>query len=191
MRGLHKKRLIFQAGYNRKGKINRMFIENSLIMQGDWLDLWRFSSEIERWAERLPHYRKVSILETLERGKRRKAFMSAWRGLLPVSWRTIQTLEFSEDPSQARILYNHIGGVTKGMGVIWSFEPLNEKRYRVVISHDWTPHWLLLSRPAAYLIQTRIVHNIADKTLSTIKGLVLEAAGRNKSGPQVLHKAAL
>ncbi len=168
-----------------------MYIENRIVMEGPWADIWRFSSEIEKWPSRLPHYRKVTIQKTLEPGKKRQAFMSAWRNFFPVNWITIQTLEAPENPSEARIRYRHIGGVTKGMEVIWSFEPLGKNLYQVVISHDWAPGWFLVGRPAAYLIQTQIVHNIAARTLSTIKRLAYIEAEKVNQGSVAYHKAAL
>lgn len=190
-----------------------MYIENTVVLRGNWDDLWRFSSEIEHWVERLPHYRQIDILETFEGGRKRKAFMSCWRDLLPlplslsgielqkkkgekvpflidqaripVGWTTVQTLLPNDDPAQARILYNHIGGPTRGMEVIWSFQPLGNDSYRVTISHDWQAKWPLISGVATWFIQTQIVHDIADKTLKTMKKLTAEAQ------QAVLTKAAL
>lgn len=192
-----------------------MYIENSIILKGNWADIWRFSSEIERWVDRLPHYRKIEILEVLdanEMGRKRRAYMSSWRDLLPLkwsklnkqnvpgwidllripeSWTTVQTLEPNADPTQARILYTHVGGVTKGMEVIWSFQPLSDDYYRVSISHNWKSKWPLIGGLATYIIQTQVVHDIADKTLSTMKRLAAEAQFGQKTGQAIYSKAAL
>jgi hypothetical protein len=164
-----------------------MYIENEIVLKGAWADVWRYSSEIEHWGKRLPHYIRVDILENLTAdGRKRKAFMKAWRDILPVSWTTVQTLEPNADPAKAKVLYKHIGGVTKGMEVIWSFERLGDDYYRVNISHDWTPRWPLIGGPAAYIIQTQIVHHIADKTLHSVKKLAAQAQTNS-----TLSKAAL
>jgi ribosome-associated toxin RatA of RatAB toxin-antitoxin module len=191
-----------------------MYIENAIVLRAEWNDLWRFASEIEHWVERLPHYRRIDILEIFENGRKRKAYMSCWRDLLPLSWprieqrkkqgrksprlidwlripeswTTVQTLLPHDDPAQARILYNHIGGPTKGMEVVWSFQPLGNDSYRVTISHDWRARWPLIGGLATRFIQTRIVHDIADKTLKTMQRLTAEA---HKEQGNILSKAAL
>jgi ribosome-associated toxin RatA of RatAB toxin-antitoxin module len=185
-----------------------MYIENTIVLRGNWADIWRYSSQIEHWVEWLPHYRKIEIFETFENGRKRRAYMSCWRDLLPLrwknldkqnvpvwidwlripeSWKTVQTLQPNDNPAQARILYNHIGGPTKGMEVIWSFEPLGNDYYRVSISHNWRAKWPLIGGVATYLIQTQIVHDIADKTLATMKRRVAEASDSRN----VLSRAAL
>jgi ribosome-associated toxin RatA of RatAB toxin-antitoxin module len=146
-----------------------LYIENTLVVRGDWPTVWELSHDIEKWPERLPHYRKVTIQSTSPGGQVKHAYMSCWRDFFPVSWHTIQRLEFSPNPAAARILYNHVKGVTKGMEVIWKFEPLEDGVYRVTISHDWNPRWPLIGKLAARLISLHIVHNIADKTLKQVK----------------------
>jgi len=168
-----------------------MYIENTIVLKGNWPDIWRFSSEIEHWVRWLPHYRQVDILETFDNGRKRRAYMSAWRDILPVNWSTIQTLVPNDQPAQARVLYNHIGGVTKGMEVIWSFEPLAEDYYRVKISHDWRPNWPIVGKVAAHLIQTQIVHDIASKTLTRVKQLAAQAQAETGTAKLSLAKAAL
>ena len=148
-----------------------MYIENTIVVRGEWENLWELSSDIEKWPERLPHYRKVTIQSASPGGQIKHAYMSCWRDLLPVSWHTIQRLEHAPDPAESRVLYHHVKGVTKGMEVIWKFEPLDQGVYRVTISHDWNPRWPLIGKLAARLISWQIVHNIADKTLKQVKVL--------------------
>ncbi len=164
-----------------------MYIENEIVLKGDWAEIWRNARDIERWPVILPHYIQIDILDTFEDGRKRKAYMKCWwHKIMPVSWTTVQTLEPNEDAAQARVRYNHIGGVTKGMEVIWSFEPLGDNSYKTRISHDWIPNWPIVGGPAAYFIQTQVVHYIADRTLSTMKKLAAEHFS-NKT----LSKAAL
>ena len=148
-----------------------MYIENTIVVRGKWSHIWELSSQIEKWVERLPHYRKIIVSKTLMNGLERHVYMSAWRDILPVGWYTIQRLEAHDDPNQARITYHHVGGVTKGMDVIWSFEQVADGLYRITISHDWKPNWSIISSLAAKLISELIVHDIADKTLTRIRQL--------------------
>jgi ribosome-associated toxin RatA of RatAB toxin-antitoxin module len=151
-----------------------LYIENTIVVRGEWETVWQLSSQIEKWPERLPHYRKVILQSVSLDGLEKHAYMSCWRDILPVNWHTIQRLEYSPDPAQARVRYNHVKGVTKGMEVIWKFEPLDQGAYRVTISHDWSPGWPLVGGLAARLISQLIVHNIADKTLARVKVLAAQ-----------------
>jgi hypothetical protein len=154
-----------------------LYIENTKVIRGDWEIVWRLSSQIENWPEWLPHYRKVIVQSASPEGRVKHAYMSCWRDILPVSWHTIQRLDYSPDPAQARVFYHHIKGVTKGMEVIWRFEPLDHPQpgvYRVTISHDWSPGWPLVGGLAARLISRQIVHNIADKTLARVRVLAAQ-----------------
>ena len=153
-----------------------MYIENTILITGRWERIWELASEIENWVRWLPHYRKIIIESTSPGGLIKHAYMSAWRNILPVSWHTIQRLEPSDDPTQARVLYQHVKGVTKGMEVIWKFEPQSagEDVYRVTISHNWNPKWPLIGGIASKLISELIVSNIADKTLARVRILAIE-----------------
>lgn len=148
-----------------------MYAENSIVMRGDWARIWELSSQIERWPEHLPHYRQVTINRASKDNLEREAFMSAWRDILPVSWLSVQWRRPNADAAKARVLYKHIGGVTKGMEVVWAFETLGENVYRVIITHEWRPNWPLVGGLASRLIGELIVKNIADKTLAKIKQL--------------------
>ncbi len=152
-----------------------MYIENTIVVRGDWPRIWRLSSEIEKWPERLPHYRKVKLLAVSANGLEKNAYMSAWRDFLPVSWESIQRLQPNDDPTQAHIIYNHVKGVTRGMRVEWIFKPLGGDDYRVTITHNWTPTWPVVGPLAARLISQQIVHKVADKTLARVRQLAVQS----------------
>ena len=90
-------------------------------------------ADLERWPERLPHYRYVTV--THREGPVTRARMSARRGPIPVFWEAEQT----PDASNRTIRFRHTGGVTRGMEVLWTFE---EERVgardgtRASITHD-------------------------------------------------------
>src|SRR5438045_1473432 len=145
-----------------------MYSENVVVMRGNWQYIWELSSQIEKWEQRLPHYREVTLHQKSADGLEKQATMRARRDFLPVSWRTIQRLQPADDPADATIFYKHIGGVTKGMEVAWIFEPLSPNLYRVTISHDWKPKWPLIGGLASHLIGELIVKNVAGKTLARV-----------------------
>lgn len=156
-----------------------MYIENTIVVRGEWETIWELASDIAKWPERLPHYRKVVIESESPGGLVKHAYMSCWRDILPVNWHTVQRLEHSPNPAEAHVCYHHVKGVTKGMEVIWNFEPIDQGIYRVTITHNWNPKWPLVGGMASKLISQHIVHNIADKTLARVKVL----AARNEKVP--------
>jgi uncharacterized membrane protein len=121
--------------------------------------------EVERWPERLPHYRYVHRLPA-ENGARRFA-MGARRGPIPVRWEAVQV----SLPDERRIEFTHTGGVTRGMRVAWRFEP-NEGGWNVSIEHELELAWPLIGGLAARrVIGPQFVEAIARRTLSRVKEL--------------------
>jgi ribosome-associated toxin RatA of RatAB toxin-antitoxin module len=131
--------------------------------------VYRLAEDVARWPEILPHYRYVRVLE--QEPDRRRVKMAAFRDFIPVSWTSIQEL----DPVHRRITYRHVGGITKGMDVIWQIEP-DGKGTRVTISHELPgPHGLLLLPPARMVAGRFFITTIADRTL---RGIKREAEGQ-------------
>lgn len=142
-----------------------MHTENSIIMNADARTIYNLASQTDRWPDILPHYRWVKVLE--ESGNRRVVEMAARRDLIPVRWVAEQT-NYADEP---RIVFHHIGGVTKGMDVEWRFEPMAEGT-RISILHDLTLNWPIIGTFAAErVIGPLFVANIAGKTLQRIKSL--------------------
>ena len=87
-------------------------------MAGDLERIVALAADVERWPVILPHYRWVTLLDG--GGDRKTVEMAARRGRIPVKWRAIQeSIERDDDPPI--ICFRHIGGVTKGMDVAWTF----------------------------------------------------------------------
>ena len=86
----------------------------------------------------------------------------------PVTWRARQELR----PDERRILFQHIGGITKGMEVEWRLEPL-PGGVRVTIYHALSyPVPLLGPLFAEYVVGRLFVSHIAGRTLQCIKEIV-------------------
>lgn len=131
--------------------------------------IFPLASEIERWPERLPHYRYVRRLPSPD-GERRFE-MGARRGPLPVRWEAIQRLL----PAERRIEFVHTGGVTRGMEVAWHFEPHGDG-WEVSIEHELELGWPLIGGFAARrIIGPQFIEAIARRTLRRVK--VLAEAG--------------
>lgn len=127
--------------------------------------IFPLAAEVERWPERLPHYRYVRRLPTAN-GERRFA-MGARRGPIPVRWEASQR----PLPDERRIEFTHTGGVTRGMQVAWHFEP-NHGGWEVSIDHQLDLGWPLIGSFAAErVIGPQFVEAIARRTLRRVKEL--------------------
>lgn len=141
---------------------------NVVEMAGDLDNIVALAVDTERWPEILPHYRWVTLLDG--NGDHKTVEMAARRGRFPVKWRANQDVE--RDGMTPVIRFHHIGGVTKGMNVAWTFEPTVDA-VKVRIDHDFKPPWPLVGSVVAdYIIGPQFVEAIAGKTLATIKGIV-------------------
>ena len=138
--------------------------------------VFALASDVPRWHEMLPHYRKVTV-KSLD-GGRIVAGMSAWRpGRLrvPVSWRAEHWAD-ATDPTDLRLHFHHVGGATRGMVVAWHIRR-SAAGSTVTIEHDFSRPLPLLG-PSFFprLVDRLFVRPIAGRTLATFKALA-EAGG--------------
>lgn len=145
-----------------------MHTETRIHMDAPLERIFDLAAEVDRWPERLPHYRWVTVLE--EEGPRRKVEMAARRGIIPVKWRAVQEV----DRERHVITYTHVKGVTRGMEVAWTFEPAGEG-WDVVIVHDLEMRWPLIGGAVArWIVGPQFIDPIAGLTLATVKRLAEE-----------------
>lgn len=141
---------------------------NTVLMRGELDHIVDLAVATERWPDILPHYRWVTVLEG--GGDHKAVEMAARRGRFPVKWRARQDVE--RDGPTPIIRFHHIGGVTKGMDVAWTFAP-GPHGVAVTIDHDFTPPWPVVGGLVAdRIIGPHFVEAIAGRTLNTIKGIV-------------------
>jgi ribosome-associated toxin RatA of RatAB toxin-antitoxin module len=127
--------------------------------------IFPLAAEVERWPERLPHYRYVRRLPAHD-GERRFA-MGARRGPIPVRWEAVQR----PLPDARRIEFTHTGGPTRGMEVVWRFEP-NRTGWDVSIEHQLNLGWPIIGGwAAAHVIGPQFIEAIARRTLRRLKAL--------------------
>jgi uncharacterized membrane protein len=153
--------------------------KNEILIRAGAAEVYGLAAPVERWPEILPHYRWVRVLEDGGEG-RRVVEMAALRNFIPVRWRAEQLL-FPEVP---RIVFRHVGGVTKGMEVEWVFAPQDDGVVRVSILHDLErglAGWPLVGGVVAdRVVGPFFVSNIAGKTLRRIKELAEARARRRR-----------
>jgi hypothetical protein len=130
-------------------------------------------SRVEEWPAHLAHYRYVKFRERNADGGG-LVEMSAYRpfdlgvgALVRINWPTWWLSMMSVDRSAFSIRFRHVGGITKGMEVEWSFKTHPDGTH-VRIVHAWDgPRWPLIGVFAAStVIGPVFVHGIASRTLA-------------------------
>ena len=97
--------------------------------------------------------------------------MSANRPFGPLGWPTWWLSEMEVRPPDGRaapvIRFRHVGGITTGMDVEWSFAPLPGGTH-VKILHVWNgPRWPGIGSIAANMVIGPVfIHGIASRTLA-------------------------
>lgn len=126
------------------------------------------AANVEAWPAILPHYRWVRVLE--RHGDWDLVEMAAWRPFGPVKYPTWWVSEMRRRPSEHRVRYRHVRGITRGMEVEWSLRPRGDA-VDVTIVHRWAgPPWPLIGRLFAQgIVGPVFVHGIASRTLAGIR----------------------
>ncbi|MDP9204751.1 MAG: SRPBCC family protein [Gemmatimonadota bacterium] len=138
--------------------------------------MFELASKVEAWPSHLSHYRYVRFRERRADGGG-LVEMSASRPFhllgtasgpfLRINWPTWWLSEMVVDRERPAIRFRHVGGITKGMEVEWTFAPLPGGTH-VRIVHLWDgPRIPILGMWAAMLVIGPVfVHGIASRTLA-------------------------
>jgi len=132
---------------------------------------------VEEWPAHLPHYRFVRFRELATDGGG-LVEMSANRPFGPLGWPTWWLSEMEVDHATPAIRFRHVGGITTGMDVEWSFAPA-EGGTLVRILHVWDgPRWPVIGIFAATnVIGPVFIHGIASRTLAGLARVAERDAG--------------
>ncbi len=147
---------------------------DSRRMRAPATSVFAAAADVARWPEILPHYRWVRVLEAPEEGgaegKHALVEMAAWRPFGLFKYPTWWVSHMTADELAGEIRYHHVRGITRGMDVVWTIDPVDERETMVSIVHEWTgPAWPLIRRPAAeWVIGPVFIHSIASRTLAGI-----------------------
>ena len=144
--------------------------------------IFALARRVEEWPALLPHYRYVRFRERRADGGG-LVEMSAYRPFGPVGWPTWWLSEMSVDERAPAVRFRHVGGITTGMDVQWSFTPVASPggalATRVRIVHAWDgPRWPLVGVFAATtVIGPVFVHGIAERTLAGLARVAERQSG--------------
>ena len=157
-------RLPFDLGPMPTGR--RMCTIDERIVRSDLSTIFALARDVEIWPRYLSHYRFVRFNEHATDGGG-IVEMAADRPFGPLRWPTWWKSEMSVDSTAPAVRFRHIGGITTGMDVEWTFTetPLGTQ---VRIVHLWDgPSWPLVRTIAARrIIGPVFVHGIASRTLA-------------------------
>jgi hypothetical protein len=139
--------------------------------------IFDLARRVEAWPAHLPHYRWVRFHERARDGGG-VVEMAAWRPFGPVGWPTWWKSLMSVDADAPAVRFRHVGGITTGMDVEWSFAPAAGGTH-VRIVHVWDgPRWPLIGPLAATaVIGPVFVHGIASRTLAGLARAAERGAG--------------
>lgn len=156
----------------------RMRTIDERVVRSPLASIAELAVRVADWPRYLPHYRYVRFRERHSDGGG-LVEMSANRPFGVIKWPTWWLSEMAVLGPAAcpRIRFRHVGGVTTGMDVEWSFTPGPHDGTHVRIEHVWDgPDWPVVGGMAAVgLIGPFFVHGIAARTLA---GLAAVAEGR-------------
>ncbi len=142
---------------------------NHITISADPNTVFHAVSSILDWPQILPHYRWVHHIG----GNRDwKIFeMAAWRSVIPVKWTSLTHV----DPIDRCIYFRHIGGLTRGMEVVWSVEG-DGRETSVSIMHELSRMRVPIVRSAPGKLVTGkfFVEFVADQTLRSMKRWIEE-----------------
>jgi ribosome-associated toxin RatA of RatAB toxin-antitoxin module len=152
--------------------------------------MFSLAREVESWPVHLPHYRFVRFREKRNDGGG-LVEMSAYRpfsiaGGLLLNWPTWWLSEMSVDERKLSIRFRHIGGITKGMDVEWTF-PIVRGRTQATIVHMWDGPALPVIGPfaAQLVIGPVFIHGIASRTLAGLAA-VAEREARTDGSQRIV-----
>jgi|SRR5215207_10368896 len=133
--------------------------------------IFQLAAAVENWPRILPHYRSVRVLASAS-PERRTVEMAARRDVvgrlgIPLRWTAIETIF----PALARIEFEHVRGITRGMRVAWTIERTGDGTVLVSIRHLFTPRWPVPAGLVRLIVGDYFVNGVARRTLRHIAAL--------------------
>jgi hypothetical protein len=164
-----------------------MHSDISIDVEAPGAVVFALAHDTERWATLLPHYARSRFEDTDGWGRQIMEFV-ARRPLIPLLGLGLPVVWWSRtwnDPESLQLHFEHIGGATRGMNVVWRIDPVGDgTACRVVISHDFSPRVPGFAR----FVDRFFTRPIAGRTLATFKALA-EAVAEIEASPTASEPA--
>ena len=156
---------------------------DELLVRAPITTMFELARKVEEWPSHLAHYRYVRFRQ---RGSDEGGLveMSAYRpfdlpvGRIRINWPTWWLSEMAVDHKKPAVRFRHVGGITKGMDVEWTFvREAGGTHVRIV--HVWDgPRVPVVGMWAAmFVIGPVFVHGIASRTLAGLAAVAEREAG--------------
>ncbi len=156
--------------------------------------IFDLARDVEQWPALLPHYRFVRFRERSAHGG--VVEMSANRPFVggivnwPTWWLSWMAVESPDTNGADRpvVRFRHVGGITTGMDVAWTFAPTSDGATHVQIVHVWDgPRWPLIGGFAAtQVIGPVFIHGIASRTLAGLAAVAERETPDRRSRPRTV-----
>jgi ribosome-associated toxin RatA of RatAB toxin-antitoxin module len=150
-------------------------------------EIFELAKQVEDWPTHLPHYRYVRFRSRRSDGGG-LVEMSAYRRFqlsrtrvwpLRLNWPTWWLSEMTVDADRPAIRFRHVGGITKGMEVEWSFSASpGGTHVRILHLWDGPPVPVIGSLAAVHLLGPVFVHGIASRTLAGLSAAAERSASK-------------
>ena len=152
------------------------------IVRAPMQTIFELARDVDHWPAHLPHYRFVRFRQRAPDGGG-TVEMSANRPFGVINWPTWWLSEMQVSSDTPEIRFRHIGGITTGMDVAWTFDRAGDGTL-VKLIHMWDgPAWPLVGVVAATtVIGPVFVHGIAARTLEGLALVAEREAGRRIAG---------
>jgi hypothetical protein len=144
---------------------------DEIVMRAPVAACFDAGADVERWPERLAHYRWVRF-ERKDGFGTGRVEMAARRDFGPVPYPVWWVSEMEIDRDRPAVLYRHVDGITTGMEVVWTFEDRGAAGTLVRIVHEWEegPGWPLPRAArraiAGAVIGPVFIRSVASRTLA-------------------------
>ncbi|HEX5577954.1 MAG TPA: SRPBCC family protein [Gemmatimonadaceae bacterium] len=154
---------------------------DELHVRAPWRVMFDIARNVEEWPAHLAHYRRVRFRARAKDGGG-IVEMAADRPFGPVSWPTWWLSEMSVDEGAPSIRFRHIGGITRGMDVEWTFTASSGGTF-VRIVHVWDgPEIPIIGIPVATLVIGPVfIHGIASRTLAGLAAVAERDSSRRNT----------
>lgn len=167
--------------------MTRMHTHNETLVRAPGDRCLRAAADVERWADILPHYRRVRFHRKDGFGRGRVE-MAARRDFGPIPYPVWWVSEMVTDREAGTVRYRHVDGITRGMDVLWRLEPASRDPdvTRITVLHDWGgPGWPLIGAFAAErVIGPHFIRVVADRTLAGLREHLEGPAPGPAGGPE-------